>query len=78
MAVFMELAPGDVLRIGKSVVRLEYKTGARARLSVESGEHIERIKAHDARAQAPGQSAAPAAAAQEPVPFLQRPPSAAK
>lgn len=76
MAVFMELAPGDVLRIGQSIVRLEYKTGARARLSVDSTEHIERIKAHDQRTPAPDAPAKPSPTT-EPVPFLKRPPSAA-
>lgn len=73
MAVFMELAPGDTLRIGKSIVRLEYKTGARARLSVDSAEHIERIKAHGPRAPQTDAPAKPAVPSTEPMPFLKRP-----
>lgn len=48
MAVFIELDPGDTLAIGpRTRVRLERKSGQRARLRIESDEDIERVKAGD-------------------------------
>lgn len=45
MAVYIELAQGDTLTIGKSRIRLERKSGQRARLMIDSHEDIDRIKA---------------------------------
>lgn len=36
MPVFRDVKPGDVLRIGDTVIEVEYKSGARARLRIDS------------------------------------------
>lgn len=63
MAAYVEMAAGDALVIGKSIIKLERKAGQRARLAVDTSEDIEHIKAAD-RAQS---------GAQQPAPFLRRP-----
>lgn len=72
MAVYMDLAPGDTLTIGKSRIRLERKSGQRARLMIDSREDIDRIKAGEP---------VPAQRADSPpshnMPFLKRPTPAA-
>lgn len=46
MAVFQELAPGDTLLVGGHTrIRLEHKSGSRARLRIESDQDIDRVKA---------------------------------
>ena len=78
MAVYMELSQGDTLVIGNSRIRLERKSGQRARLMIDSTDDIDRIKAGDdvpsAKVTPPvhTSSAAPAA-----TPFLKRPVPAA-
>ncbi|MGH8118691.1 MAG: hypothetical protein ACREPY_16950 [Rhodanobacteraceae bacterium] len=47
MAAFVEMAPGDALVIGKSIIKLERKGGQRARLAIESSENFEHIRADD-------------------------------
>jgi hypothetical protein len=80
MAVFLDLAPGDTLVVGKTTrIRLDRKTGSRARLAIDSNEDVERVKAGDPL---PANSApmrrhvpAPAPAAPQPgAPYLQRKP----
>lgn len=44
MAVFVELTPGDAVAIGKSVVRMERKSGQRCRLSIQSPEGVSLVK----------------------------------
>lgn len=73
MAVFMELAPGDTLIVGRSRIRLERKSGGRARLAIDSHEDVERIKAGDAVPPAAPKAAAPVAAPAQPMPVLRRP-----
>jgi hypothetical protein len=75
MAVFQELAPGDVLMIGPDTrIRMERKSGSRARLRIDSTQDIERVPAGQP---APQLQAAktPAATATKPKagPFLRRP-----
>lgn len=72
MAVYMELSQGDTLMIGKSRIRLERKSGQRARLMIDSAEDIERIKEGE-----PVPSTAPSSAPTAGTPFLKRPQSAA-
>lgn len=45
MSLIMELAPGDTLIIGGTNVRLERKTGQRARLVIDSPDGVRRVKA---------------------------------
>lgn len=47
MAAFVEMAPGDSLVIGKSIIRMERKGGQRARLAIDSSENFEHIRADD-------------------------------
>lgn len=71
MAVYMELAPGDTLVVGKSRIRLERKSGQRARLMIDSAEDIERVKAGE-----PVPATVPLQAGSPPnhvMPFLKRP-----
>lgn len=72
MAVFIELNTGDSLVIGSNTrVRLEHKSGSRARLRIDSSEDIERVKAGEQLPPAKEQ-ARPAEPA-KPRPFLTRP-----
>lgn len=66
MAVYMDLQQGDTLLVGNSRIRLERKSGQRARLMIDSTEDIERVKAGEPVPAT--RKAAPAAA-----PFLKRP-----
>lgn len=73
MAVFMELAPGDTLIVGKSRIRMERKSGQRARLAIDSTDDVERIKAGEPLP-APRTTPAPApVASTTPMPVLRRP-----
>ncbi|GEM_PF-7123746 len=45
MALKLDLAPGDAVRIGDSVIKLEEKSGKRARISIDSNEDIQAYKA---------------------------------
>jgi hypothetical protein len=78
MAVYMELSQGDTLVIGNSRIRLERKSGQRARLMIDSTEDIDRIKFGDV---VPAASVtpppAPSRAATNVTPFLKRPVPAA-
>ena len=73
MAVFIELAPGDTLVIGRSRVRMERKTGQRARLAIESPEDVERIKAGETIPAIHASLAVPAQPATPQRPVLRRP-----
>jgi hypothetical protein len=81
MAVYIELAAGDTLVVGQTRIRLEKKTGQRARLSIDSDDDIERIQAGEAvpprrsmprRSTTQNPATAPAAANPKTVPFLRR------
>lgn len=74
MAVFQELAPGDVLMIGPDTrIRMERKSGSRARLRIDSTQDIERVPAGQDAPQL--QAASPPAVTLKPKagPFLRRP-----
>lgn len=77
MAVFQELAPGDVLMIGPDTrIRMERKSGSRARLRIDSTQDIERVPAGQPTPKL--QTVAPQGAAASPPtpkagPFLRRP-----
>ena len=45
MALIQELAPGDTLVIGNTRIRLERKSGQRARLRIDSDQDVEHVKA---------------------------------
>lgn len=78
MAVYMELAQGDTLVIGNSRIRLERKSGQRARLMIDSAEDIERVKAgDDVPNMKPPTSTPPSAPVSTTQPFLRRPAPAA-
>lgn len=78
MAVYIELAQGDTLVIGNSRIRLERKSGQRARLAIDSAEDVERVKAgDDVPSMKPPTSAAPTAPKSMSQPFLRRPEPAA-
>jgi hypothetical protein len=73
MAVFQELTPGDTLLIGGTTrIRLEHKSGGRARLRIESDQDIERVKAGDP-VPATTTAQAPPAPPDKLRPFLKRP-----
>lgn len=72
MAVYQELTQGDTLIVGSSRIRLERKSGQRARLMIDSDEDIEVVKAGDSMPDAPADASPPA-----PAPFLKRPAPAA-
>lgn len=75
MAVFQELAPGDTLLIGSGTrIRMEHKSGGRARLRIDSDQDIERVKAGEPLP-APAKSTEPktTASVEQPQPFLKRP-----
>lgn len=65
MAAFFEVAAGDSLVIGKSIIKVERKSGQKVRLAVDSSEDIEHIKA--------GERASHGADSDEPAPYLRRP-----
>lgn len=72
MAVFQELTPGDTLLIGGTTrIRLEHKSGGRARLRIESDQDIERVKAGEPVPATKAQE--PPAPPDKPRPFLKRP-----
>lgn len=79
MAVYMELAQGDTLLLGDSRIRLERKSGQRARLMIDSTLDIDRIKAGDPVPEVkPSAPVKPTAAhPNNPLPFLKRPTPAA-
>lgn len=73
MALFLDLDNGDAVRIGEgTVVRLEAKSGKRARLRIESSEDVEHVKGAEPttaglqRAAPVVDTPAPAPAASEP------------
>jgi hypothetical protein len=45
MAKFVELRPGEVVRIGATLVTLEQKSGQRARLRIDGTEPVTHLKA---------------------------------
>lgn len=47
MALHLDVEPGDTIRIGNTLVRMERKNGRRARLSIDSSEDIAQYKAGD-------------------------------
>lgn len=47
MALHIDMEPGDTVRIGRSLVRMERKAGRRARLSIDSADDIAHYKAGD-------------------------------
>lgn len=69
MALFLEVEPGDEVRIGESRVRIERKGGQRVRLRIQSEDDVEHVKPSDTTAQ-PAASILPTA-----EPFSRRPPS---
>ncbi|HET6631511.1 MAG TPA: hypothetical protein VFG73_02230 [Rhodanobacteraceae bacterium] len=76
MALMLELEPGDAVRIGTgTTVRLESKTGARARLRIDSDQNIATLKAGATPAERPRLHAQRRAGdlAAAPKPVLRRP-----
>lgn len=69
MGLFLELLPGEGVRIGDSTVKVEDKSGRKIRLRIESSEEIEHVKDAAALRRGPRTTASPAA----PGPSLQRP-----
>jgi hypothetical protein len=45
MALKLDLAPGDAVRIGNSIIKVEDKSGKRTRVSIDSDEDIQSYKA---------------------------------
>lgn len=45
MAKFVDLRPGELVRIGATLVTLEQKSGQRARLRIDSAEQVTHLKA---------------------------------
>ena len=75
MAVYQELAQGDTLIVGSSRIRLERKSGQRARLMIDSDQDIEVVKAGEAM---PDAATHPQETPDSsPAPFLKRPAPAA-
>ena len=74
MAVYQELAQGDTLIVGGSRIRLERKSGQRARLMIDSDQDIEVVKAGDPM---PAEAKETPPVTETPTPFLKRPTSAA-
>jgi len=76
MAVILELAAGDTLVVGTGTrIRMVSKSGQRARLSIESHEDVERIKAGDPVPPVTVTQAKPMAPPAQPAaaqPFLRR------
>lgn len=64
MAAFFEVAVGDSLVIGKSIIKVERKGGQKVRLAVDSSEDIEHIKAGERATHDTGDT---------PAPYLRRP-----
>lgn len=91
MALFLELEPGDAVRIGPgTTLQLVAKSGKRTRLRIESTEDVQQIRAGEAAPESappamqrrpaaePAEPAAPAPAAQPEgkVSMFRRPPPA--
>lgn len=73
MAVYLDLAAGDTLLIGSNTrIRLERKSGGRARLRIESSQDVDHVKAGD-DLPAPGKPDRAAETDDMPRPFLKRP-----
>lgn len=78
MAFFLDLAVGDTLLIGDSQLKLEKKSGQRARLAINSTKDVERIKAGEPVPDLPADQKAPDTAPERPpprtrqAPFLRR------
>ena len=70
MALYLELEPGDSLKIGGSTVKMESKTGKRARFRIDSRDDVRHVKAGDTTPDAPDLTRAPKRAA---TPVLYRP-----
>ena len=45
MALFLEVEPGDTVRIGDSVIRVENKTGRRTRIRIDGSSDVDHQKA---------------------------------
>jgi hypothetical protein len=79
MAVILELAPGDTLVVGNGTrIRMVAKSGQRARLSIDSHEDVERVKAGDPVPAMQSAHAGPVAKTSVPdpaQPFLRRVPT---
>jgi hypothetical protein len=48
MAMFQDLRPGDSIRVGTTTITVQAKTGARARLRIDSPEDVQVVRAEDA------------------------------
>lgn len=74
MAVYQELAPGDTLLIGSGTrIRLERKSGGRARLRIESDQDVDRVKAGEPLPTPAKPAAGQASTDTKARPFLRRP-----
>lgn len=74
MAVYLDLAAGDTLLIGSTTrIRLERKSGGRARLRIESSQDVDHVKAGEPLPAEGKTASAPAPGPTKARPFLQRP-----
>jgi hypothetical protein len=66
MALFLEVEPCDELRIGRSTVRIERKSGQKARLRIDSPDDVHHVKPGE-EPPAPAETAPPPASPEPPT-----------
>lgn len=74
MALYLDLAVGDSLRIGPdTVIKMEAKSGQRARVRIESKHDVRHLKAGESEPALKRSAEAPAHATNNVTPMLSRP-----
>ena len=81
MSLFRDVAPGQALRIGDTVVQVEHKTGNRVRLRIDSPHPVEHVTAAKPQLSPASPPATPGPAPAAPsagqvLPLLRRPAAA--